>query len=440
MLTLKEQLEDIITWLYDIELASIDNELQRARYLLLDTLGCFIAAQSHIEIKSLIKEYTILDSGNIQLPGIAEGLSLSSASTLLTIGSCWNEACEGLSRSHGRPGLHAIPPALTIALANNLTLSKLLMAIISGYEIGARMGEVLRIREGMHVDGGWSSLAAAMSAARALSADQVCSLNAITIAASQLPFSLITPLATANTARNTYSAHSVQLGLFSAICANSGITAPVKAIEDYSTIALNQNETNITITKPNEFMINQGYIKFFPAVVHLHYAIEAALQYKKKYPLHSLITALTLLTYEEAIRYCFHRQPINMQQAQFSLSYAVAHTLVTGSFNMSSYTTASLKNNETKRLERLIKIEKKSNTHRSNKRGAQLIIHTSEQSHSCTINHIRGDGNSPLDIEQLKDKFLSNCAQAIPDNKHNKLMEGILYSPLTTLINDIFSS
>ena len=73
---------------------------------------------------------------------------------------CWDEACEGLARAHGRPGLHAIPPALALGIANRETLREVLTGAVRGYEMAARLGERMRIQPGMHVDGTWGTFGA----------------------------------------------------------------------------------------------------------------------------------------------------------------------------------------------------------------------------------------------------------------------------------------
>jgi hypothetical protein len=92
--------------------------------------------------------------------------------------ACWDEACEGHARAHGRPGVAAL--AAIWPWVHQLNWGQLLNAFVLGYEVGARMGALLRIAPGMHVDGNWPSLggAAAAASAFARAADGGCVLPA----------------------------------------------------------------------------------------------------------------------------------------------------------------------------------------------------------------------------------------------------------------------
>lgn len=174
--------------------------------------------------------------------------------------ACWDEACEGLARAHGRPGV----PVMAACIAFEGSLDDFLAAVILGYEVGARPGEVLRIAPGMHVDGYWPGLGVAAAGVRLRGGTAAQALAAVRIAACQLPRSLYLPVTHGSEARNTYLAHSAQLGLLAAHTALAGIDAP-DALETGALAA------------PGEWLILQGYLKRFAAVRHVHYGVTAAL-------------------------------------------------------------------------------------------------------------------------------------------------------------------
>src|SRR6185436_6235293 len=147
----------------------------------------------------------------------------------------WDEACEGLARAHGRPGVPVIAVSLSF---QKKTIQDVLDAVVAGYEVGGRMGELLRIKPGMHVDAGWPSLGAAVAATRLLGGSPAVARDAVEIAASQLPFSLYLPVEQGANARNTYLGHAAWLGLFAARAAISGCAAPRGAVERFADLAL----------------------------------------------------------------------------------------------------------------------------------------------------------------------------------------------------------
>ena len=91
----------------------------------------------------------------------------------------------------------------------------MLLALATGYEIGARAGEAWRIPAGWHVDGSWHSLGVAAAAARLIGGPERMQA-AIEGAACQIPASLYLPITAGSVVRNTYVAHAVLLGLMAA--------------------------------------------------------------------------------------------------------------------------------------------------------------------------------------------------------------------------------
>ena len=277
-----EALTSVVDWLYATDpLASPEVE-SKARLVLLDTLGCFVASLRHPEPKALVNRLCEVEPGSVRLPGVDVGMSPISAAYSIALGACWDEACEGLARAHGRPGLHAAPAALALALAENRTLGSMLAALVVGYEVGGRMGEALRIKPGLHVDGAWGALGAAAAAARTLSDEPALALYAVQTAACQIPFSLYDPVPVGATARNTYAGNGVSLGLRSALSVEAGITAPDAAIGSYGALALDLGPGLPAFAPAGDYVILEGYLKPFAAVRHVHYGATCALDWRRQ--------------------------------------------------------------------------------------------------------------------------------------------------------------
>ncbi|CAN0440759.1 unnamed protein product [Laminaria digitata] len=58
----------------------------------------------------------LASGSDVTCPGFPDGLTPSHFGQAMTIAACWDEACEGLALAHGRPGLHAVPAAVALAL------------------------------------------------------------------------------------------------------------------------------------------------------------------------------------------------------------------------------------------------------------------------------------------------------------------------------------
>jgi 2-methylcitrate dehydratase PrpD len=334
-------LKSVLDWLWSAQ-PPIPVEA-KARELALDTLGCVIAASAKPPLQALAARFAKADPGQVHVPGFPQSFSVSSAAALFAAAACWDEACEGLARAHGRPGVPVIAACAALAQAQKSSFGDWLNAVVSGYEIGGRLGEVLRIAPGMHVDAYWPGLGVAAAAVRLSGGNAAQALAAVRIAACQLPHSLYLPITHGSDARNTYLAHSAQLGLLAASAALAGISAPSACDEN--------------ILPAGEWLLLQGYLKRFAAVRHVHYGAAAALALRPRLAARlAQISRIELQIYAEALTYCANRAPERPIQAQFSLSYGVARALATGDLSPEAYSESALRDPLVRALEAKVEL------------------------------------------------------------------------------------
>jgi 2-methylcitrate dehydratase PrpD len=308
-------------------------------------------------------------------------------------------------------------------------LRDVLMAIVAGYEIGGRLGETLRIREGMHVDGTWGSFAAAAAAAWLIDAASMS--HALAIAACQVPASLYLPIPQGATARNIYAAQGVAFGVRSAVAAGAGITGPDGAIGEADRIVFSNQQAKPDVTPA--FRILDAYIKPFAGVRHVHYGAACALEWRARHgdvdP--SSIAAIELTAYPEALTYCGNRAPRTPLEAQFSLTYGAAHALIHGSLNPDAYSREALRNAETMRLESLMVLDADTSMET---RGARLTVTADGESDRVSVSEIAGDAGRPMTEEQVTHKARTYLESRLsPDAATaliGKVLDGNLDAPL----------
>ena len=240
---------------------------RQARWLVLDTLGCAIAGGRSPTVRAWLEGQHLRTDPFATTDPAPSGPS-PGAAMAFAMAACWDEACEGHTRAHGRPGVAAL--AAIWPWVHQLNWGQLLNALVLGYEVGARMGALLRIAPGMHVDGNWPSLGSAAAAASVLQLNAQQTLTAIHIAACQLPTSLYRPIQTGDTARNTYLGHAAMLGQMSAQAAAAGISAPANAIENHLQVVY-QKPAPPAWQGTDDFEILSGYFKPYSVVPHSHY-------------------------------------------------------------------------------------------------------------------------------------------------------------------------
>jgi 2-methylcitrate dehydratase PrpD len=380
--------------------ASLPAEVEaKARLLLLDTLGCLIAGLRHAEVRALGRALRLAFPGDLVWPGSDVSLGPAGFAALGAAAACWDEACEGHAAAHGRPGLPVVPALLALA-GDRTSLGEVLLALVTGYEVGARAGEAWRIPAGLHVDGSWHSLAVAAAVARLIVGAQAIA-PAVEAAACQIPASLYLPISTGSVVRNTYVAHAVLLGLLAGAAAEADFAMPSGALDEGRRRVLREGEPAHT-SPPGAWTICTGYLKPFAGVRHTHYAVEAALRLRRHEGFSlDKVRGIGLATYDEAIRYCGNRAPRTAIQAQFSLSYAIAAALVLGDLGPEAYNDVGA-DPAIARLEQLVVVTVDSECAG---RGATLTVDVDGRRLCERVDSVIGDPDRPMHAEEVVEKF-----------------------------------
>ena len=437
-----DALTELVSWLFEENPTDSPAIEQRARMLFLDTLGCMIAGLAKPEPQALVKSLSRLESGPILLPGTSASISVNAAAYVTGMAASWDEACEGLPRAHGRPGLHSFAAGFPLALARDHSLGELLAALVAGYEVAGRLGEALRIRPGMHVDGTWGTFGAVTAAARLLGLTPSATVSAIQGAACHLPWSLYLPIAHGANVRNAYIGDAAVRGIMHAIATEAGITTPPNAIETYDELSLGGDPTGKTLAPSGEWLIEQGYLKPFAAVRHVHYGAQAAFIWHQSHGQNGTedIRALNLFIYAEAITYCSNRSPVTPIQAQFSLSYGIAWALVTGDLAPDAYDVAALNHPEVRRLEALVTITEDPALSNESRRAARLIVETSGDSETILADSVPGEPEYPLSDSFVEGKFVDYATPNIGANRASAIVSALRQATLALSVKEIVSA
>ena len=412
-MSIEPRLREVLEWLFAAEApAAID---VKARDLLLDTSGCVLAASTKPALQRLCSQLAATDPGAVRVPGFAEPLSTASGSALFAIAACWDEACEGLARAHGRPGVPVIAALAALAQVRGATLGEVLAALVAGYETGGRLGEVLRIAPGMHVDGTWPAFGVAAAAVRFAGGSPDQALAAVRIAACQMPYSLYLPVVCGAEARNTYLAHSAQLGLLAANAALARLSAPAGALDELRTRALGAAPGEVALAPAGVWLMSEAYLKPYAAVRHVHYGAAAALALRRELVGRiDRIDRIELSTYAEAVTYCANRAPQTPIQAQFSLCYGVARAIVAGDLAPDAYTEEALRDPRVRSLESKVTLIVDEALGRSGQRGATLAVEIRGERLESAVDRVAGDPSLPMTRDQIVAKFARYTGRA-PD-------------------------
>jgi 2-methylcitrate dehydratase PrpD len=407
---------------------------RRARLLIADTLGCIAAGFVAPQVDALARRLSV---GTFRWPGAPVALARSDAALAGAIAACWDEACEGLARAHGRPGLAPIASVVPLLAERSGSLGDAIAAIRFGYEVGGRFGEVLRIRPGMHVDATWPTLAAAAAVAHALGLDAAGTLAAIELAACQIPTSLYLPITQGATGRNLYLGHAARTGLDCATTVAAGIGAPTGAVAEARRIVFGAEAAAPALADPSLSLIDEGYLKPYAAVRHVHYGAAAAAALRPALAGRlERIDAIELAVYAEALVYCGNRAPSVPIQAQFSLSFGIAAMLATGDLGPDAY--RRLEDPLLRALESKVPLHEDTARTGAGRRGATLRVFVDGGRLERSVDVVAGDPGVPMTEDEVRAKFIRYAGAPLGERRAAHLFDRLLEAPATLPLAALF--
>ena len=370
------------------------------RLVLVDTMAVAVAGLGQPALQALQEQQQRLAPGSVALPGMGVSLSAAAAAQVLAAAACWDELVEGYAPAHGRPALHVVPVCMALGQALQRPLGSVLMALLQGYELGARFGEAYQVPAGEHVDGTWGTVAATVAASVLLQLPAPQRAGALTAALTQMTRSLFRPVGEGATSRLLHPGLAAARGIDLALAAGADFRGPDGLEQDPILNALWRHPPDLG-DRPGS-AVESGYVKLWPGARHLHYASAAALRWRQlregateRPPWSAQRPGLIRLrTYGEACTYCDHPQPRNRIQAQFSLQFAVAATLLWGELQPASFEEERLTDPRLVSLLEQIRVEA-ADDHPG--RWAELIVREpGGPDDSALVLGLPGDPNMPI--------------------------------------------
>lgn len=134
--------------------------LEKSKLLILDSLSAMVKGNQSVEVNKLIN----VIANNQQSDGECDqGIILGEtnrcdsrmAALINGIGMVADELDEGNPLAKGHPAAHFMPSLLSTAFKHHVSGAKLLEGFIVNYEISARLGSVIKLKDSIHPHGNW---------------------------------------------------------------------------------------------------------------------------------------------------------------------------------------------------------------------------------------------------------------------------------------------
>ena len=415
----------------------------RAKHLMLDAIGCALAAKQFDFAAVSLRAITELGgSGPRSVVGHAQRLPLrdavlangilmhgldyddthSEAITHLTVGVL--PAAMGLAAELGRPG------------------RDLLTAYVAGVEAGARLGSVAKgsfHQVGFHPTGVVGVFASALAAGKLHGLDAAQLVNAQGVALSTNSSSLEF-LEDGSWTKRFHPGWAGVGGLTAAMMAKHGFVAPAAAYE--GRFGLFKTHLGLLDAQCDYARATQGLaevwetlnmaVKPYPACHFVHAFADAAIELKRQGVDVGAIESITSLVPAEVVKTVCEpaankRRPANDYDAKFSIPYVIAASLRAGKFGLAELEDAALNDPATLSLADKVGYRVDPDSGFPKHYSGEVIVHLKdgrEVRHRESIN--RGSADRPLSNAEVVDKFLQNAAYAVPQERALRIRDAVL--------------
>ena len=255
------------------------------------------------------------------------------------------------------PGPVVIPAALAAARGSGADVTRLLNAIICGYEVMIRIGRAVGLEHYRH----WhptstcGAFGAAAAAAVVLGLDAERAVWALGNAGSRTG-GLWQMRHEAVPTKALHTALTAQSGWLAARLAAEGFAGPASLLEGeqgFFAATAAQADPNALLGAEDAWLIHQVSFKPWPACRHAHPAIDALLAVEEL-PEADSVERITVHTYAAAIDFCDQPEPGTPGEARFSIQHALASILTRGRPRLAHYSADALPVAATRALRRRI--------------------------------------------------------------------------------------
>lgn len=407
-----------------------------------DTLAAVAAGAREPEVAALTKKLHVRGSSTV----IGSGLRAapSTAAFLNGVAGTWLEMDEGNRFARGHPSVHVLPAALAYAEAHKLSGRDLLVAVVLGYEIGSRIGIAANLRSSMHPHGTWGTVGAAVGVAKLAAADAGKTREIINVSSSLTLATSKNTMLQGGTVRNAYAGVSNQMGLLAWDMVEAGFSGERDGLASVfgHVVSESFDPAKMVDGLGERWQIDQNYFKRHSCCRYNHGTLDALDRLLDEHPVEpDEVERVDVESYKYAAE-LDDPSPRNVLAAKFSVPFAVATRLVTGSSGMASFTWERVRDPSIQALSKKVFVREDPalTAKLPQLRPARLQIKLRDGrvlEGSADAN--RGDDQDPYSRDELREKFFELSERAWPrgtvQGLHDKLMHLETLNDVSTLLS-----
>jgi 2-methylcitrate dehydratase PrpD len=402
--------------------------VEQAKVVIADTLAAIAAGSQEPEVVTLAGR--VRHQGNSTVIGAGMCSSASSAAFLNGVAGTWLEMDEGNRFSRGHPSVHVLPAALAYAEERGLAGRDLLVAVVVGYEVGARIGIASNLRPAMHPHGTWGTVGAAIAVAKLAGADAAKMREVVNVASSLTLATSKNTMLQGGTVRNAYAGVSNQMGLLALELVECGFSGERDGLASVFGAVVSESFDREKMVEGlgERWQIDMNYFKRHSCCRYNHGALDALDGILARTPVNADdVERIDVASYRHAAE-LDDQAPRNVLAAKFSVPFAIATRIATGSSGLASFTWECVRDEAIQSLAKRVFVREDPalTAMLPQLRPARVkILLRDDRELAGAADANRGDDQDPYSRKELAEKFFELTERAWPPpsarDLHDKL-------------------
>lgn len=246
------------------------------------------------------------------------------------------------------PGAVVVPAAFAAAEAAGASGATFLRALLLGYEVTCRLGDVFRgsqFYHGVHPTAVCGVFGAALAAGVAMGLERQMLVHALGIAGTQA--SGLTEWRDGSWIKRLHPGRAAQSGVLAARLAREGFTGPATIFEGkggfLNAFSFGETTDSEALTRGlgADYRALGTAIKPYPCCRFAHGAVDLALEAREAGIAVSEVADVAIRLYRTNVL-TYHQRPANPVDAQFNAPYAVATALARGGVTLADFTAEAI--------------------------------------------------------------------------------------------------
>lgn len=320
---------------------------------------------------------------------------------------------DGSRYTGGHPSSTVIPAALALGETRKSSGKEIILSVVVGYDVFLRLGKAVypsTTVRGFQSTAVVGALGSAAACASLLKLDPEQCKNALAIA-SNLGVGLKEALKTPDS-QPLQVGRSSEGGILSALFAEKGVSGCDGILENgfLRAFADQPNEDEILSDLGKRYSIEETYVKIHGGCRGNHAPTDLIQSLVKKHKILAEEIKEIRVKVDSVTMVAEIHNPANGKQAQFSIPFSIAVAILDGNASLYQFTDEKVNDPKVRALmaKTFVEVDKNLDKDYPNKRGShgEIILLKDGRRLSSSIDIARGEPESPLSIQEIKEKFI----------------------------------